>query len=50
MPRIKKAVFEGPVLLTDKGVPQYVLMTTGQFEDMQKEIRYLKKLIKEGVC
>lgn len=49
MPKIKEAVSKAPILLTDKGIPQYVFMSTAQFEDMQKEIRYLKKLVKEDV-
>lgn len=36
MPRIKKAAYEAPVLLTENGSPEFVFMTIKQYEEMKK--------------
>jgi prevent-host-death family protein len=39
MPKIKKATYEAPVLLTENGSPEFVLMTIKQYEEMKRRIK-----------
>lgn len=39
MPRVKRMVYQGPLLLTQNGTPEFVLMTVSDFEQMQKDCR-----------
>jgi prevent-host-death family protein len=37
MPRIKKAAYDAPVLLTENGSPEFVFMTIKEYEKMKKD-------------
>lgn len=47
MPKVRSKVANGPVMVAAKGRPEFVLMTVEQYQEMTKEIGYLKKLLKE---
>lgn len=36
MPRIKKAAYKEPVMLTENGAPEFVLMTITDYENLKK--------------